>query len=643
MKILDVEIDNFLAITHAHIKLADRGLVLIQGENQQDTSAQSNGSGKSSIADALCWVLYGVTARGVTGNDVVNDEVGKNCSVVVNIQDGDTLYKIERYRKHSVNKNSLLVSSQEGFHHNDLTKGTDKLTQDVVNAIIGTSLDVFRGSIYAGQEMMPNLPAMTDKQLKLLIEEAAGIEILEKASEIARERLKKENYVLQSINNEIEKANERVSYTEQNLLELEERKQKWHQQVIDDINTLQAKARTSIAEADDLEKQLAGLDKPAIESEITNTNNRLAAVDKENSKLSELKTALATKNAELAQLLNKQSQITIDANAITDEITTVSDLIGKPCTECGRVFDLAHIQNKSDALKKRLNERNKTKDDIEAAVGGTHKECLELKKNVEDYERLLTNPGDLVATLQNLHQKLDNIVAVENKKKLLMQAAKSIVDQIKSLKAAICPFDEQIDKSKKELETAKHLAKQMTNRLEDQEACCRAKQIICEVFNPAGVRARILDDVTPFLNVQTEKYLSTLSDGNIKAIWTTLAKSASGGLKEKFTIEVEKEHCAQSFKGLSGGEKRKVRIAAALALQDLVATRATKPIDLFIGDEIDDALDPAGLERLTMILEEKARECGSVFIISHNELRDHVDQVLTIQKLADGTTNILEA
>ncbi|WP_210241344.1 hypothetical protein [Mesorhizobium sp. B1-1-1] len=96
------------------------------------------------------------------------------------------------------------------------------------------------------------------------------------------------------------------------------------------------------------------------------------------------------------------------------------------------------------------------------------------------------------------------------------------------------------------------------------------------------------------------------------------------------------------FKGLSGGEKRKVRIATALALQDLVATRASKPIDLFIGDEIDDALDPAGLERLTMILEEKARERGSVFVISHNEMRDHVKQVMLIEKMPNKTTKVTE-
>jgi len=154
-----------------------------------------------------------VTARGATGNEVINTDAGKNCRVSVTIQDGDVIYIIERHRKHHAHKNSLVVSARDGLHVTDLTKGTDKLTQDVVNAIIGTSLEVFRGSIYADQEMMPDLPAMTDKQLKILIEEAAGIEVLEKAFEVARGRLREANFTLQSINNEIDKLRERIDYT----------------------------------------------------------------------------------------------------------------------------------------------------------------------------------------------------------------------------------------------------------------------------------------------------------------------------------------------------------------------------------------------------------------------------------------------
>jgi DNA repair exonuclease SbcCD ATPase subunit len=162
-----------------------------------------------------------------------------------------------------------------------------------------------------------------------------------------------------------------------------------------------------------------------------------------------------------------------------------------------------------------------------------------------------------------------------------------------------------------------------------------------KVFSPAGVRARILDEVTPFLNDQTAKYLASLTDGNTTATWSTLVKNAKGEFREKFSIEVEDATGGKSFAALSGGEKRKVRIAAALALQDLVATRASKPIELFIGDEIDDALDQAGLERLTGILEEKARERGSVFIISHNDLKDWVPTTITVTK-KDGKSVVID-
>ena len=155
---------------------------------------------------------------------------------------------------------------------------------------------------------------------------------------------------------------------------------------------------------------------------------------------------------------------------------------------------------------------------------------------------------------------------------------------------------------------------------------------VAKVFGPAGVRAHILDTVTPFLNDRTADYLSALSDGNISAVWSTLSTTAKGDTKEKFNIEVENDKGGKSFKLLSGGGKRKVRLATMLALQDLVASRATKPINLWIGDEIDDALDPAGLERLMGILERKARERGTVLVISHNELRDWCDNVATVTK-----------
>ena len=162
------------------------------------------------------------------------------------------------------------------------------------------------------------------------------------------------------------------------------------------------------------------------------------------------------------------------------------------------------------------------------------------------------------------------------------------------------------------------------------------------VYGPAGARAHILDTVTPFLNDRTAHYLGSLSDGNISAVWNTISTTKSGEMREKFKIEVTNNTGGDSFAALSGGEKRKARLACALALQDLVASRASKPINLWMGDEIDEALDPAGLERLMTVLEEKARERGTVLVISHNDLKDWIRSRWLVVKDAGAATVAVE-
>ena len=77
MKILKVEILNFLAIEEAEFGLDDMGLVYISGVNHDETSADNNGSGKSSIGDAISWCLWGSTARDVGGDDIINTPAAK--------------------------------------------------------------------------------------------------------------------------------------------------------------------------------------------------------------------------------------------------------------------------------------------------------------------------------------------------------------------------------------------------------------------------------------------------------------------------------------------------------------------------------------------------------------------------------------
>ena len=102
MKFLELTAENFFRIREpVHWPLADQGLVLITGDNQDSTRADSNGAGKSTLFEALLWVLWGKTFRGQTADEVVNNTVKKNCKVEILLEEkpGDVRV-ITRYRKH---------------------------------------------------------------------------------------------------------------------------------------------------------------------------------------------------------------------------------------------------------------------------------------------------------------------------------------------------------------------------------------------------------------------------------------------------------------------------------------------------------------------------------------------------------------
>lgn len=643
MKILKLQINNFLVLTEASVSLEDRGLILIQGANNADSSANSNGAGKSSIADALCWAIYGTTARGETGDAVVNNTAKKNTRVEVVILDDMTTYRIVRHRKHKTGKNAVHVFMDDGLTgEKDLTKGTDKLTQDVIDKIIGASLDVFTGSIYAGQEKMPDLPSMTDKMLKVLIEEAAGINALEDAYKRARENAGAAKVDLTNAQSQLSNLQGMLTMRENQLQQFVQAEQDWDVRRQQTMKDLSDSARMAIDDAKRLQTEAPQAEIDRLTNVIQQIDAKIAAVGQEQSQLQALSSAMHRAQMESASaakhLLNTQNV----AATLKQRVDQIDHKIGCPCGECGRPLTAAELAtaraNAEASLLKaeaEVTSAMTAADVAESAAQAAEKAHDAFKLGMTDVSAEAAQRASCEAQRATLMQK-------DQQRQQVMAKAKDAIDTITKLKAETSPFAGQIANQKNLIDTTKAEIDKLTGLVTVKQANFDLENEVVRVFSPAGVRARVLDEVTPYLNAQTSKYLSILSDGNIMAEWSTLTMSKAGEMKEKFSIDVTSGISAQTFKGLSGGEKRKVRVATALALQDLVATRATKPIDLFIGDEIDDALDASGLERLMIILEDKARERGTVMVISHNELKDEIRNVLTVERSSSGETKILE-
>lgn len=635
MNFIRLRIANFLTIGDAvAISLHERGLNLLQGENLDDPSAKSNGAGKSSIADALCWVLYGSTARGESGDAVVNAIRGKDCFVEVLLQDGDTVYTVTRHRKHKVGKNTVTLNMETSAGSaKSLTKGTDKETQLEIEKILGCTEEVFVASIYMGQENTPDLPAMTDKQLKTLIEQAAGVSRLERAHEVARKKLLG---VTQERSIAVTRTDQLKMQLKASQVDLEVGKlkyQEFEKGRSERAQALNTKALAVAKQAKELSDKAKLVVVEQVEAQIATIKDQLSAssaiqVDVAKYRDGTVAQASAGKTLTSHAVTRQKAQV----NEIARKIANATEELTKPCATCGKPHTpdelesfVGHLRVSLAAANTELKALEKADLDAQVVYASAQKHLALLqsklpdisaatdqmeahRRSLQDRERTLAESGTLAATARQL-------VAQAQAEKSAPNPHQAVID--------LC--SEKIAKLEVDIGFSSQTQSELDTKVQIAEA-------VAQTFSPAGVRAHILDTVTPFLNERTAVYLGTLSDGNISAVWSTLSTTAKGELREKFEIAVTNEKGSQTYRGLSGGEKRKVRLATVLAMQDLVASRASKPISIFIGDEIDDALDDAGLERLMVILQEKAKEKGTVLVISHRSLRDHIDAVTVVTK-----------
>ena len=138
-----ITIENFKSISKATLNLDNQGLVLIEGRNETNNTFQSNGSGKSSLLEAITYALYDTTPSGVTADKVVNKNVGKNTKVELSIEINNLPYTITRYRKHSKFKNTVKLYQGEL----NLTGKSVKDTNEKILKLFGIDYTTYLNSI----------------------------------------------------------------------------------------------------------------------------------------------------------------------------------------------------------------------------------------------------------------------------------------------------------------------------------------------------------------------------------------------------------------------------------------------------------------------------------------------------------------
>ncbi|KAK1251337.1 hypothetical protein MKX07_005892 [Trichoderma sp. CBMAI-0711] len=155
-----------------------RGLILLVGDN---------GSGKSTLVEAMVWCQFGQCIRsGLAVNDVVNDVVGNNCSVVLEFANG---YSIARYRKHKSHGNRVIVSLH-GEPQPKLELPDSRSTQGAIDELLGIDFDTYIRTVVLCHESAASFLSSKPPQRRDLIETSLGLSMLDHCANVSKALLK---------------------------------------------------------------------------------------------------------------------------------------------------------------------------------------------------------------------------------------------------------------------------------------------------------------------------------------------------------------------------------------------------------------------------------------------------------------------
>lgn len=590
MRILSLHVQNFLSFGKAAFDLHDAGLVLVEGENRDDESARSNGSGKSAMIDALVWCLFGTTLRGYENDEVINRKVGEDCCVVVHLHDGDVKWAVTRARRHSQLKNALKVLDVScGVDH---SKPSVSETQEVVEKLLGCSRRTFLSSVVFGQDRAYRFSSLTDKEQKEILDEVLGVERFALACNAARARSAVLTVARDTIRRNLDRAEEARDATEEEVDDLHQKHASFatlHEEKLDAEQEKLAKAKKWLKENGkvvDVDKLRAASDK---------VQKTIATYEKE----IESKTAADTR-AKVALSTGKSK-----ADELWTHILRHEQLVGD-CPTCGQGID----EKKQATIVKGLREKHTA---LQVAYVSAEEASKDIASGLVEAKRKLKEAREkAMVAMRALN---DGIVAEANVTSW-RRRAKDSEERIAELKAEENPYAKLAKKAQARLDKHKAEVELLTGQLATEEARLKTADFWVKAFGARGLRSLLLDSSLPVLNAEAERVSNMITGGAITVEFSATSELKSGKTIDRFEVKVDNKHGAGSYQGNSAGEKAKVDLCVGLALQRLVASRSPG-FNVCFFDEVFDHLDSAAHERVVEVLAEIDKE--SVFVVSHDE------------------------
>lgn len=623
-----LHLSNFLSWDTAQLELSSPDLTLVTGINHDSSTADSNGSGKSSLVEALVWCLFDRTFRGVSKDEIIRTGIKGGCSVTVSFYTDDGFFRVTRFRR---NPTSGIRLEKWGSDWTDISSSTTAATDKQIIQLLGFDFDTFAILSFLGQGFQTKFSDLNDAGRKRLLESIFGlstydyikdeVDKLYKSSKQTREKLDSEIVVREQT---VERLSERLAIL---ILQAEE-------------DAVKNKGKISLinTQIEDLSKKTDHL-----QDEYTALKEEqdcyVAKTKEEFTKRNELLTVFTTVESEQKSIEREilaQRKRVGQAETLLERSKRAVESVSTDCPTCGQ--PLASETLKTARRSKMLDMSRAVQSLREERVAlSLAEDMLKIKQaEMEDVQALLSdcNVQDYETTLFKLKDKKysvqSDLIRLQEQRTILVREMAALVSYdpyalIRPLEASIKDEATYLTASVAKLDTAKV----------DENFYSE----LVSIFNPKALRSFILDESVSILNDHLRSVCSLIfDDGNTLEIHSSRALKSG---KEDNTLSLSFAIAGGSYASASGGERRKADLAIHLALSSLAKSLGRGSTNLLIADEVLDTLDQTASRAVVEALHSIAEAGKRVLLISHSpHASSFVNSILRVEK-HDGVSKLV--
>lgn len=621
MKLLfkSVEIENFLSIGNATLALDSSGFVSIIGKNLNiDDNSLSNGSGKSSIWEAVVWCLTGSTMRGTTSVENAYSTGGTKVELVFIVD--SNVYKVGRYKNHSEYKTNLKIFKNgediSGKGIRDSEGILKNILPDINIQLIGSVIVLGQG---LPQKFTGNTPSGRKEVLESLSKSDFMIEDLRRRVSSRKDTINSHirDFSDKKISNEgkQQQLQRQKELLEKKIADLESQKERFFS-----IQVLEENKKDIEGDILNKEAQIKELSEDK-EKKLKQISAILEDSHKEETELSE------SYEEKLEELRDRQTKVVAEHTSLSNEIKKLES-ITDICPTCGQKIAGVEKPDTTDK-KKKLIELGEDKERVDKVIASTLAEKdFEISKIRSTLKTKTVSLKEEVRKIEETLTDINRSQTVNNKR---LQEVADELNKLLSAKDTYEALSSQYLSELKEVEEyLTSINKEILYNISDIDKLKEHLSVISkfETVLKRDFRGVLLTNVLNYLNNKVKEFSEIVYKAN--AI--------------KFVLDgnnLDIKYFDRDYENLSGGERQKVDILVQLAIRGMLVEFLNFSCNCIVFDEIFDNLDSDGCKSIIELLSQKLNDVSSVYFISHHtDIDIPIDKTIEVIKDKSGVSTV---